>query len=729
MNAGKQVYGRKRHILVDTLGLVLVVVVTAASLQDAVGTIIVSALNTGHGAMLANVSAVNLEGAFRVEANRNAAMGGHHVLFHARRIASGTEYMARVRLTADNGVRLQAQMNVGGVVTSLGSEVAVSGLTQTANTRIRVRVSVTGTHPTTIRMRAWADGAMEPTTWNYSVTDSTEALQAAGGVGLRGYVPSTATSLTLPLTLSFDDFRVTTGGETPPSTTTRTLAYTYDGLQRLTGATESPGRTYGYTYDKSGNRTQATVSGSAVETRTYNLANQVNGWGYDAAGNAITVTDALGTAIYSYDNFNRTKTMSVNGVLQAGFAYDGDGNLIAQGSAVGTSLITFTQDLAAPLSRILQATPETGASTTYLYGTDLLASVQDGTHTWYGGDALGSVRQRLDLTGQPLLGQNYDPWGVPDVLPSTTFGYTGEWQDSVTGLVNLRARWYQPRAGRFLTRDPFEGFDNQPQSLHQYSYVHNQPINFTDPTGKYLCDTNRKEYSQEQTYSEYCHEQKARLDTTRDTSSSDVLGGLIGWFLDQTLPGGDQSPKKGYWSNASSASERLDFVLWYTHTGVRTHSGWSRNHSGFPKQYQDPWPDSRDQVGHFLTAVDIGRSDFPPYYLCALGHELVGDGPYVHDALIQCGTPTPSQTNYFFEALEAEVVGNDILRDCLIARLLPELPEELDANDPQFSGRQGNSRQDLRLTLKGLNFGKRVQMGNISTPHEASMWLVANLRK
>ena len=86
-----------------------------------------------------------------------------------------------------------------------------------------------------------------------------------------------------------------------------------------------------------------------------------------------------------------------------------------------------------------------------------------------------------------------------------TFGFTGELQDPATGLVYFRARWYQPANGSFLSRDPFSGFDTMPYSLHPYqsfrwqtrenffrnpaslhpySYVHNNPVNWTDPTGK-----------------------------------------------------------------------------------------------------------------------------------------------------------------------------------------------------------------------------------------------------
>jgi len=81
-------------------------------------------------------------------------------------------------------------------------------------------------------------------------------------------------------------------------TTTRSA---YDGLQRLTGATETPGTTYAYTYDLAGNRTDVRENGALVASLSYNDANQVIGWSYDAAGNLLSD----GTTTRSYDALNR----------------------------------------------------------------------------------------------------------------------------------------------------------------------------------------------------------------------------------------------------------------------------------------------------------------------------------------------------------------------------------------------------------------------------------------
>ena len=56
------------------------------------------------------------------------------------------------------------------------------------------------------------------------------------------------------------------------------------------------------------------------------------------------------------------------------------------------------------------------------------------------------------------------------------------------GLIYLRERYYDPVLGRFPSLDPIEGTMSQPQSLNRYSYVQNNPVNKTDPSG--LCPNN-----------------------------------------------------------------------------------------------------------------------------------------------------------------------------------------------------------------------------------------------
>src|SRR5258708_23811012 len=91
---------------------------------------------------------------------------------------------------------------VGGTATNLSQD-ADGGFVpvQNAVNTVWMRVRVTGSSPTQVLARAWADGSAEPGTWQLSFTDSTAALQASGGVGLNGSTPTSGTTFdSLPVT-------------------------------------------------------------------------------------------------------------------------------------------------------------------------------------------------------------------------------------------------------------------------------------------------------------------------------------------------------------------------------------------------------------------------------------------------------------------------------------------------------------------------------------------------
>jgi len=66
---------------------------------------------------------------------------------------------------------------------------------------------------------------------------------------------------------------------------------------------------------------------------------------------------------------------------------------------------------------------------------------------------------------------------------STSMLFTGEQRDSESGLYYLRARYYDPSIGRFITRDPRPGMTTDPQSQNRYVYVVNNPVRYIDPLG------------------------------------------------------------------------------------------------------------------------------------------------------------------------------------------------------------------------------------------------------
>jgi len=127
---------------------------------------------------------------------------------------------------------------------------------------------------------------------------------------------------------------------------------------------------------------------------------------------------------------------------------------------------------------------------TYLYGVDRINQQHNSLTEYYLADALGSVRQLTDSTGEVVLARAYDPYGSlvennAYAGVTTAYGYTGEYTDAASGMVYLRARYYSPAQGRFVSRDVWEGDYNNPLSLNKWGYVEGNPTTYTDPSGHY----------------------------------------------------------------------------------------------------------------------------------------------------------------------------------------------------------------------------------------------------
>jgi len=169
--------------------------------------------------------------------------------------------------------------------------------------------------------------------------------------------------------------------------------------------------------------------------------------------------------------------------LTTQFLYNGAGDRVAK--TVDGVTTDYVLDPAAGLTRVLQETTG-GQTTAYLYGHDLLAEYDSGTWAYHVDDGLGSVRQLVDAAGEVQRAQSYDPFGnllSASGSAGSTYGYTGEQEDASTGLVYLRARYYQPWVGRFVSKDPFPGYAHSPQSLNRWVYVRNNPVGLVDPSG------------------------------------------------------------------------------------------------------------------------------------------------------------------------------------------------------------------------------------------------------
>ena len=253
----------------------------------------------------------------------------------------------------------------------------------------------------------------------------------------------------------------------------RVIDYDYDNLYRLTEASYSTGELYEYGYDPVGNRLQQVIDGDTT-AYLYDAANRLeslNGqavYSFDNNGNLLNSDTLTNT----FDAANRLTASTRDGnTVQP--IYNGVNDRVGQVTAGVTT--TFALDIAGGLPEVIY----TSEDNVYLHLPGvIMAESSTGDMRYLLSDGLGSVRQAVDETGAVVAYNEFDPYGNPVQNGSEPYGYTGEWWEDDVGLLHLRARWYLPETGTFLSVDPVE-------SEPPYQYVRGNPVNLTDPSGKF----------------------------------------------------------------------------------------------------------------------------------------------------------------------------------------------------------------------------------------------------
>ena len=136
-----------------------------------------------------------------------------------------------------------------------------------------------------------------------------------------------------------------------------------------------------------------------------------------------------------------------------------------------------------PCVRPLHLTDAHDSSDDYIYGPSTTpveeVSLSSSTPTYMTYTPSDSSWLIANAAGDETAFYGYDAFGnLAFGIPTSLFGYAGQYTDASTGLSNMRARWYGPQTGEFATRDPaFASTDSA------YTYTGDDPVNASDPTG------------------------------------------------------------------------------------------------------------------------------------------------------------------------------------------------------------------------------------------------------
>ena len=304
--------------------------------------------------------------------------------------------------------------------------------------------------------------------------------------------------------------------------TKKTAAYTYDMLGRITRETKTGREDISYTYDANNNRKQMTI-GNKTTAYQYNKndellrtdtlhtdteKNDVVIYKNDKNGNQLATVNrseipaeakdtsyidvdvTLGdnqlndNVVNHYNALNQlTETLTKN--YKVSFTYDAEG--LRTGKTVNGEKTVYVWDG----DQVVMELSKGGAvQKRYIRGNDLVyADKGENTEkTYYVTDMHGNVVQLLDESGNVTKTYEYDSFGnevKPEKKDENPYRYCGEYYDKETEEVYLRARYYEPGVGRFITRDTYTGESDEPLSLHLYTYCENDGVNAWDPSGHY----------------------------------------------------------------------------------------------------------------------------------------------------------------------------------------------------------------------------------------------------
>lgn len=397
------------------------------------------------------------------------------------RLVSATNSSGTVAFAYDNRGRLRTETDVFGNVIEFGYD-ANGNRTQL---KLNGNVHTTYAYDAANRLTTLTDDTSQSFTYAYDIADRLISKALPNGVTttyeydgmsrLKRLKHQSATAV-----LFDNNFTYNASNQIVQITEPlRTRTFTYDDVDRLTGVTDASS-TESYTYNAVGSRTASYLS----DTYSYQPFNRVTStqtasYAYDSNGNLVSKSEGSKRWSYLWDHENRLASVSDRKTRQR-HIFDALGRRVLNfGGPNGSTRFTYDG-----LDVLMDDSSVSGERKyqNSLNIDDKLKLTDAGSSRYFLKDHLGSTVGLTDSVGGITSTAIYDSFGNSGNDPQTRYRYTGREYDSFSGLYFYRARWYDPKLGRFLSEDPigFAGGD-----INLYGYVRNQPYIFRDPMGLY----------------------------------------------------------------------------------------------------------------------------------------------------------------------------------------------------------------------------------------------------
>lgn len=307
----------------------------------------------------------------------------------------------------------------------------------------------------------------------YRVTDNGGRVQNFVYDKNGRLISETDTADNSAINYTYDAF----GNRTSMTDNGAVTTYVYDKNNRLVKQTSNVGET-DYTYDKNGNMLTKSI-GTSVPADSASSERARLGLGVMGVGTSQNTENAA-IVSYDYDLLNRLISVQSNDGLDAAYQYDVNGMRISK--TINGNVTNYKWNGSDMVS-------ESGKS--YFYGHGIIGSKLNAAAEYYIKDGHGSITGTADSSGNIKSSYAYDAFGNENSNnndDSNPFGYNSEYLDRETGLIYLRARYYDPSIGRFISEDPIKDGSNW------YAFCNNNPVTFIDPSGmKFVFDDDYSE--------------------------------------------------------------------------------------------------------------------------------------------------------------------------------------------------------------------------------------------